>query len=381
MKRHSSKNPSYFESMDIGDKITVINRDRLKVVFVKSTNESGQVNINVDGQDRKSFEIDYDFENFPALREKFIKKIKYLILRDFSIPEFQNEDLLNTSLKLIDSLDLGYGLKLKKTKPSNVSAVVKEINKGNGEQGDVSNNPADLLPKGYLPDFIYTIYASKDGKQTPIGVFSIPFDLADEIYEINNSDDMREFFIDLAEEKLGAPIEEFSRSLTGQTNVPDSPGSFERMDSGHLSAQDVLNFYNDKSQSMDPGSQELKGLVHQVNDLIRKIHDGDTVTKEDLLATTKILPTTQKMSPVKDYRKMILLTGLEKKINAVEILFEERLKAETDESKVAVIRKQYFDLKNAVSLAKEKIDETKDIQPIISDINKLIENASDFIKK
>lgn len=381
MKIVAQKQPSYFEGMEIGDELTIINRDRIKVKFIKSSDESGQIEVELDGQVRRAFEIDYNFENFPTMKERFIQRIRYLFLKDFSIPEFQNADLQDTKLSLLNNLDLGYGLKISKTNPDEVPGIAQEISKEKGEGEEVPTHPSQLLPKGYLPDFVYTIYAKKYKGTAPIGFFAIPFELADEIYDLNSLDDIREFFIDLTEDQIGIPIEKLAKTLQEKFKSTDSTGAFERLDSGHLTAGDILNFYNEKSKTLKPGSVELKNLTHHVNDLIRKLHDGETVTKEDLEESHVQLPPAKNVEHVKDYRRMILLSGLEKNINKVEALFEQRMKTETDEIKIAQIKKEYFALKNSISEMREKLDEATNIQPIINDINKLLEKASDFIKK
>ena len=84
---------------------------------------------------------------------------------------------------------------------------------------------------------------------------------------------------------------------------------------------------------------------------------------------------------MKDYRRTILMSRLNKDINKVEQMFESRIKSESDEGKIAKIRSYYFDMKRNVSDLLVEMDKTKDIQPLISDINVLLTKASDFIKK
>lgn len=382
MIKISQKQPSYFEGMEIGDELPIINRDRMKVNFEKSSNESGVLHINIDNKIDRAFEIEYDFDNFPTMRERFIQRIRYLFLRDFSVPEFQNDDLQDTKLNLIQDLDLGYGLRVVKTEMGKIPSIARDIKRLQGETEEgIPNNASDFLPKGTLPDFIYTIYAKNGAKNIPLGFFAIPFSLADEIYDLNTLDEVREFFIDLAESQMHMPISQFAESLKEKHNIQDIAGAFQRLDSGNITSQDILKFYNENIKDLKPGSQESKQLIQKTENLINRLHSGESITQKDLEMNFAKPIEVKNVEHVKDYRRMILLSGIEKKINAMEIEFEQRLKSETDEANISKIKNYYFSLGDSISNIKEKIDETKDIQPLISDINELLEKAKDFIKK
>ena len=376
MIKKSQKQPSYFEGMDIGDELPIINREGIHVKFEKSSNESGNIIVDVGDKVHRAFEIEYDYDNFPTMREQFIKKIRYLFLRDFSIPDFQNDDLKDTQLNLIKHLDLGYGLKIVKTDYNDVTSIFADIQKSNGEEGEEPRNPEEILPEGTLKDFIYTIYVTRDGHQTPMGIFAIPFAYADEVYDLNTLDEIREFFIDLAETQLNAPIKELAKLRGDADTTP-----FERLDNGLLNSKDILDFYNAESQKFEPGSPELKTLQQNVSGLINKLHQGENVTKQDLKMSFTRPMATKRPEYVKDYRRTILMSRLNKDINKVEQMFESRIKSESDEGKIAKIRSYYFDMKRNVSDLLVEMDKTKDIQPLISDINVLLTKASDFIKK
>ena len=379
--KKSQKQPSYFDGMHLGDELPIITRDNISVKFEKSSNESGIIHLHIGNKLDRSFEIEYDFQNFPTMREQFIKRIRYIFLKNFSIADFQNEDLQDTKLKLAKDIDLGYGLRVVNTNISDVVRIATEISKLSGNPDEVPTDPSELLPKGYLKDFVYTIYIKKDGKSVPLGFFSIPFDMADEIYDLSTFEDIRDFFIDLTEDSVGQPIEEFSKSLQEKHGIKDVAGAFERLDNGNLNSKDILDFYNEKAAELKPGSNELKKLHQSVESLIRRLHQGESITKDDL----RILSTRPIASPrteyVKDYRRTIQLSQLEKSIGRVVYLFEEKIKNEKDESKIALIKNYYFDMKNKIADLKLGLDESKDISKIISDINVILQNAADFIKK
>lgn len=382
MIKKAQKQPSYFEGMEIGDELPIISRDNIQVKFEKSSNESGIIHLNIEGKIQRSFEIEYDFENFPTMRSQFIKRIRYIFLKDFSIADFQNEDLLDTKLNLVKNLDLGYGISVVKTSLDDVSKIATEMKKLSGDpNSDMPTDPSEMLPKGTLKDFIYTIYFNKDGKRVPLGLFAIPFVSADEVYDLNTFDDIRDFFIDMMETSVNTSIKEFSKMLHEKHGVSEVAGAFERLDSGNLDAKDILSFYNEQSATMQPGSPELKNLHKRIENLIRRLHDGEHITKEDLKMTAARPEMPKNVEYVKDYRRTIQLTQLEKAIGRVVQLFDDRIKNEKSESKIAEIRSYYFDMKSKISDLKSAMDETKDISKIISDINSILQNATDFIKK
>jgi uncharacterized coiled-coil DUF342 family protein len=148
-----------------------------------------------------------------------------------------------------------------------------------------------------------------------------------------------------------------------------------------LNAKDILDYYNEKSKELDPASPEAKQLKQRVENLIRKLHQGEEVTKEDLKMSFTRPSVTKNVEYVKDYRRTIQLTQLEKASARVEVMFEQRLKSETDESKIAKIRSYYFDMKKKISDVKAAMEGSKDISKNISDINGILEKAADFIKK
>lgn len=376
--KKAQRQPSYFDGMEIGDELPIIHRDNISVKFEKSSNESGMLHVDVQGKIKRDFEIEYDFENFPTLREQFIKKIRFLFLRDFSIADFQNEDLKDTKLSLIKNLDLGYGLKIVKTNIEEIGNISREMKKMEGIPDDDSS---PQLPKETLKDFVYTIYMEKNGKNVPLGFFAVPFNLADEIYDLSNLDEIRDFFIDLTETSLGRPIGEFAKELQAKHNITDVAGAFERLDSGHLSDKDILDFYNDQSMELKPDSIEAKQLRQRVENLIRKLHQGDFVTREDLKMSFTRPSVTRNVEYVKDYRRTIQLAQLEKSINKIEAMFEQRLKIENNEKNINDIRKHYFDMKKKISDQKAAMEGVKDITKQINDINSILENAADFIKK
>jgi hypothetical protein len=378
MIKLAGRQPSYFDGMEIGETVPIINRDRFKLDFTKTSEESGRVDLNVDERVKRSFEIDYDFNNFPSLKERFVKRLRYLLLRDFAITQIQNEDLSDTKLGLIDNLDLGYGFKVVKIDPSQAPEIARSLSSNQGQE--VPDDPSQVLPQGYLPDFVYAIYGSKNQKQVPLGIFAIPFQMADEVYELHNLDDVRSFFIDLAEEQIGAPISGFKELLKDNVDQ-DGSGEFERIDTGHLSQKDILDFYNEKSKDLPDNSPEKKRLISHVNQLIQKMQDGETITKSDLLAAPIEFPVMPSSEPIKDYRKTIMLSRVKKNIYQIESLFEQRMKTEKDEGKISAIRQYYFDLKEQLSDQQIRLEEAKDVQPIIKDINQILENAANFIKK
>lgn len=377
MIKLAAKQPSYFDGMEIGEELSIINRDRFKLNFTKTSSESGLVDLNVDDRIKRSFEIDYDFDNFPSLKERFARRLRYLLLRDFGITQIQNEDLADTKLGLIENLDLGHGFSVVKIDPSDVPALAKEISGGNQETPE---DPSKILPEGYLKDFVYVIYGTKNKKMVPLGFFAIPFQMADEVYDLHNLDDVRNFFIDLAEDQIGTSIGGFKELLKDKVDQ-DQSGAFERIDTGHLSQQDILTFYNEKSKDLADNSPEKKRLVSHVNQLIQKLHDGETVTKADLMAAPIEFQTMPSSEPIRDYRKTIMLSRVKKNIYQVESLFEQRLKTEKDENRIAAIRGYYFELKEQLSDQQIKLEEAKDVQPIINDINSILQKAADFIKK
>lgn len=382
MLKKAQKQPSYFEGMEIGDELPVITRDNIQVKFEKSSNESGIIHLNVAGKVSRSFEIEYDFDNFPTMRDQFIKRLRYIFLKDFSILDFQNEDLLNTKLSLINNLELGYGISVVKTSIDKLPAVAQEMKRLSGDpNAEIPTDVSEMLPKGTLKDFIYTIYFNKDGKKVPLGIFAIPFESADEIYDLNTFDEIKDFFIDMMETSVNRSIEEFAKELHEQHGVKEVAGAFERLDSGNLDSKDILNFYNEQSQNLKPGSPELKQLHSRVENLIRRLHEGEAITKEDLKMTAVRPAITKPTEYVKDYRRTVQLAQLEKAISKVVFAFDDRLKHEKDESKIAKIKSYYFDMKNKISDIKASMEEVKDISKQISDINVLLKNASDFIKK
>ncbi len=380
--KKAQKQPSYFEGMEIGDELPIITRDNISVRFEKSSNESGIIHLNVSDKINRSFEIEYDFENFPTMRSQFIKRIRYIFLKDFSIPDFQNEDLLDTKLNLVKDLDLGYGISVVKTRMEDVPGILSNMKKMAGDpNADTPTDPSEILPKGTLKDFVYTIYFNKDGKKIPLGCFAIPFESADEIYDLNTFDEIRDFFIDVMESSVHSPIEEFAKSLQEKHGVKELAGAFERLDSGNLDANDLLNFYNETAKNLQPGSREMKNLHQRVENLIRRLHEGESITKNDLKMSASRPEMPKNVEYVKDYRRTIQMTQLEKAIGRVTYLFDQRIKTEKDESKIAEIRSYYFDMKNKISDIKSGMEGVKDISKPISDINVVLQNATDFIKK
>ena len=369
--KKSQKQPSYFAGMEIGDEVPIVNRDNIAVKFEKTSNESGMIHIDVKGHAQRAFEIDYDFDKFPTLREQFIKQIRYLVLRDFSIQDFQNDDLKDTKLNLIKHLDLGYGLRIVKIAYKDVPNYIKQVSKQQGRDEEVPSDPSQLLPKETLKDFIYAIYRG----DTILGVFAIPFNVADEVYDLNSLDDVRDFFIELVEGQMKTPIEEIAKS----NGIDAKP--FARLDNGLLNSRDILDFYNEQAAKLDPGSKEMKVLQNNVNGLIHRLHSGDNITKEDLKMSFTRPSVINKDKHIKDYRRMILESKLNRDIARVEQMFETRLKSEHDVPKISELRKYYFDMKKKVSDLKMAMDDAKDVQPIISDINSILEKAADFIKK
>ena len=369
--KKSQKQPSYFAGMEIGDEVPVINRDNINVKFEKTSNESGVLHLSIKGRIERSFEIEYDFDRFPTLREQFIKQIRYLFLRDFSIPDFQNDDLKDTKLNLIKNLDLGYGLRVVKIPYNEVPTYLKQVKQQQGGEEEIPSDPSQVLPKDTLKDFIYAIYSG----DAMLGIFAIPFKMADEVYDLNTLDDVRDFFIELVETQMKAPIETVAKMAGGQGKP------FTRLENGILNAHDILEFYNEQSAKLEPGSASLKTLQVNVNGLIRRLHNGENVTREDLKMSFTRPSVINKDKHVKDYRRMILESKVNRDVARVEQMFESRLKSEHNVPKISEIRKYYFDMKKKISDLKIAMDEAKDIQPIISDINALLEKAVDFIKK
>ena len=187
--------------------------------------------------------------------------------------------------------------------------------------------------------------------------------------------------MDLAEDEFGMTVSQFSKYLHEQYGVENVAGAIEKINSGHLDSKDILNYYNEHAKDFKPGSPELKRLHQKIESLIQKLHNNEVVTEEDLKSSGARPTPAKNVEYVKDYRRMIQTTQLDKAIGRVIYLFDQRLKSEKDQAKIAEIRRFYFDMKNRISELKSVMDEQKDISGTISDINAILENAADFIKK
>ncbi len=384
MKKISTKNPSYFEGMKIGDRVDLFKSSDSRLSFVKTSNDSGNLELISNNSLVSEMEINYDFENFPTSKDSFIKKIKYLALNDIfkdepHIDMLKNDDLKDTKLNLINSINLGYGIRVIRKTPSEIIAIAKEMNADTRFTDKIPTNIKQIFKDGYLPDFIYTVYAMDGDSLMPVGFMEIPFDLADEIYDFKNIDEIRDFFIDIVEDQFGASLSNVSKKIHEFLKIESVAGPFEKIGNDSLTAADILKYYDENSRALN--ATELKHLNKKVNSLIEKLNSGDAITKNDLESNFVERPSMPHRENVKDYRKMILMAKLNKAIDAVEIGFENTLKSTADEIKINSIKKYYFEIKREITERLSEIDISRDYQSIISDVYGILEKAQFFIKK
>ena len=393
---------SFFETMPNRSATTFISDHvkgaKFRADFFKVDPNTAIIKTYRDGKEDEDYPFRFRFEKFPKNREDFLNRVRYVFLSQIlSDEELENSAISKTALETIpaDGINLGHGFYVKNVPESQVAKYRDDFLRASGRtQEEISQLPTDakeIVPQkgrdernAYLKDFLYTFFFKNGDNLIPIvRPFSLTFhSMADDIYDLKTTGDIRDFFIEILEDVLGQRIDEGEKRLREQYGMEGGfEGPLKKMGS-KMDLHDIFDLYHEKLEASqdDDESEHIKDKTEKI---IKSLQRGDTITKSEAERIYKE-PSTQDFDhqvPTISFRDKVEDAKLEREVNRIEHEIETKTKATPDQQKRYEMKVYLDNFREKIMNLRIEMKKSKESSSFREEVRREIEEAKNFTQK
>ncbi len=398
------ENTSYFDGMEVRDDVSVLSNMGISVKFKKLSGGSGTFIVSEGDKMVGETIINKNFQDFSDDKKGFVRELRFLLLNQpeigtgqlgYIFKKLKEDDLKKSRLRFGDEYDLGHGVIAERFKDKN---TIQQFQKEGIE---------------FFSDFIYrfALVDPKTNSKHYLSVIPVSYEDIDEIYHLKTADQIRGFLTSMFEETERAPInfivkkylEQIVEKELRKSNPDMSPEDLEKAikdgvavrlsdsvsydpDPENISYQDIIDYNKAKKKELGEDTREFKNIEKHLVNLIKRIQKGESVSESEM----KSLPRDRKSRPAMSMplgRMEILLSQLSRKLSMLAMDVSSQLTFLSESNKT----KEYSELSDKYKESRKQIKELRSVltdesdtskkMDLLEQINLIIQNTSDFIKK